>query len=201
MPKLRRCGAWLAVALAVAVAVPASGAAERCKPLAVDAEGDTDRFLPGSRPESDLLAMDARTSPDARIVSVTLSLRSLPGTALTGSGYDVFFKSGQRSYLASAYRGPDGERFRLESDAAQGQIADVRPINGRFDVKAATVRFDLPVTGLTDGKSPLRRGSVLYGITGVTSELYGIAQAHIGTTADSTTGDNIYRIGAGCPRT
>lgn len=191
---------WL---IAVAVAVPgavAQAAPRACAPLVVDDRGDADSLAPVPRDDLDVVSADLATPRDAKTLTITVRTASMPAQPVTPGTYDVFFKAGQRSYLASAYRGADGERFRLESDApAANGVADVRDVEGAFDAAKATARFDIPMAALGDGKRLLRRGDKLFGIAVVTAEAYGIAQGYAGLTVDSTTQDNIYKIGAaGC---
>lgn len=200
----RLYGALAAAVLSITALAPSGFAAPApCVPLVVDDRGDTDPILPRERQDLDILSVDVLTSADVRRLSFVISLASLPDLPAEAAGYDVFFKAGKRSYLASGHRGLDEESFRLESDEpTRDGLANVQPIAGSFDLDDRTVRLDIPLRLVSDGAKPLRRGSVVYGITAVTVDSYGARSAiTVGTTHDSTSNDNIYRLGArGCAR-
>lgn len=202
---LRRPRVAVAVAaVAVLTAAPSAAGSSRpaCTPLVTDDRGDTDTVVPGPRPDLDVLAADFATTRDGKTLTISVRLAQLPATPVRSAIYDVFFKAGQLSYLASGYRGLDGDRFRLQSDRPTVTgTDDVRPITGSFDLDSSTARFDIPLAELTNGKSTPRAGEVLYGITVVTAESFGTAAVTAGVTVDGTSRDNIYRLGApGCSR-
>lgn len=197
-----RCLWWLVTGIVLTAGVAAEATPRPCVPLVVDDQGDGDSLVPVPREDLDVLAADLVTSPDAKRVSMTMTVASLPAQAVAGGVYNVFFKAGQRSYVARAYRGADDEVFQLESDAPPTNgLVDVRAIKGAFDPAKASLRFDIPLAMLSDGKRALRRGDRLFGISGVTVQAFGAAKGYAGFTVDATSQDNIYKIGAsGCAR-
>jgi hypothetical protein len=202
--KHRLYGLLAASVLPLLALAPAGLAApQRCVPLVADDRGDPAPVVPRDRQDLDILALDVVTSKDLKTVSLAIELASLPDVPVEAASYNVFFKAGQRSYRAEGYRGLDGQIFELESDERSGaQVGNVQPISGSVDVKRRTVRIDVPLRLVNDGRRPLRRGSVVYGIGVVTADSVGAQRGvTVGTTHDSTPGDNIYPVGApGCVR-
>lgn len=187
--------------LVVGLAASGSAAPARCAPLVVDDRGDTDPILPKDRQDLDILAADAVTSGDVRRLTFTVTVTSLPDLPLESALYNVYFRAGTRSYLASGHRGLDGEIFRLESDEpTSAGLATVQPITGSFDVAKRTVRLDVPLRFVNDGAKALRRDAVVYAIGILTADSYGARNVvTVGTTYDATNGDAVYRLGArGC---
>jgi hypothetical protein len=194
----------VAAAMVMAAAVPVQAGPHSCTPLVTDQRGDAEDGALGPRADLDVVSADFATSSDDSTVIATVRVASLPpaapGRPVPAAGYHLRLQAGDRSHLATAYRGADGEKFRFQSGilSAQGP-PDVRTVAGAFDTARGLVRWELPLSAFNDGSRALRRGDRVTGVSVSVLEVYGVSEAYTGPAVDETTGSKTYVIGAaGC---